>query len=579
MTLAAAAPSSEITLPRATRWDLRYCLKAAGVWLLLCAVFGAGISVRRWAWTHSEDIRFRFDINNGFRWGLAVNQDAQTDYTRAPTWSEFFTGYRNLYAREMANASNGIRLDYSPFRLLIMSLWVKSILAVDPSAAGWIDRDVSPLLWFNTFCAFAAAFGAFFVVRLWLQRLSARQPRHPPRFINTRAFLAATCLWLNPAVLIDAHVWPQWDIWCVPFYIWAIYASSVGAWFWAGVLIAFGAMFKGQILLVAPALLIWAAFSNGWWTGLRNAAIALLIWAALGVDWQINMRYVVPAIRYGVPAVLLIATLLFGWWRGMLKIILAVLGLATAGALVGCIWLLPDAPAWAWVGSSMAAAIVVGLILIRPLRCCWFYYASAVFTIGIVIGCWHFQGSLDWLYFSFVNPTNIYPSLNINTVNLAMILAERYGWQYSDILFTVPTHWFGLDEGVSINLALRGLFTITLILCGLAAAVQARRQSPRTLIALAAPWVLMYAILPQMHERYLLWGAAVTSLGVGINLELTFLFLLTTWIACANILWRISNNGPLADLLRGMLPDIAWVTVLLALIYLYQAWKRDPQYT
>jgi hypothetical protein len=511
-----------------TRWDLRYCLRAALLWLAFCAAVGAGVSLRRWTWNHTEDIRFHFDISNGFRWGLNVNKNEQIDYTRAPTWGEFFAGYRNLYAREELSPSRRPQLDYSPFRLLIMGLWVKSVLAIDPRASGWIDRDANPLMWFNTMCAFVGAVGVYFLLRLWLGRLAARRPLDPPRHIHARAVMAALCLWFNPAILLNAHVWPQWDVWCVPFYIWAMYAGSVGAWFWMGVLVASGAMLKGQLLIAAPVLFVWAALSRG--------------------------------------------------WNGWKSLLLAVLGTLTMGVVVGSIWLIPDAHAWAWVAPSILVVIAAGLILSSWLRRYWLYYASAIVCAGMIVGCWHFNGSLDWLRCSFTNSAENLTAMSPGGINLSAILQTRYNWDIDDIAFSLPTHFLQLNDGVSLRWTLRGIYIAMLLLCGIAAAVQTRRRSPRVLIALVAPWVIMYAILPQMRERYLLWGAAMTAVGIGIDLELALLFLLTMAIGTMSIFIRLEKDRPIGDVLEKMIPDIGWVTVLLALMYLYQAWKRDPRY-
>ena len=32
------------------------------------------------------------------------------------------------------------------------------------------------------------------------------------------------------------------------------------------------------------------------------------------------------------------------------------------------------------------------------------------------------------------------------------------------------------------------------------------------LVAISAPWIVMFTVLPQMHERYLVWGAALSAM-------------------------------------------------------------------
>jgi len=84
-------------------------------------------------------------------------------------------------------------------------------------------------------------------------------------------------LWFNPAVIAEAHVWPQWDIWLVPFFFWALFLVSVDWWFSAGLLLAIGAMLKAQLLLVCPVFLLWPIFA-----GRPSAALRLLTGLLLG---------------------------------------------------------------------------------------------------------------------------------------------------------------------------------------------------------------------------------------------------------------------------------------------------------
>ncbi|HEY1686667.1 MAG TPA: hypothetical protein VGG19_18030 [Tepidisphaeraceae bacterium] len=499
-----------------TQWNLRYVLRCATIWLCFCGFLAAGVAVRRWVWVHSTDIRFKGDIDNGFHRGLQVNQSQQTDFTRAPTWKEFFAGYHAIYQQEKDHPSGWMKFDYSPMRLLVMSVWVHGILASDPGAAGWVDRDVSPLLWFNTICALISAIGVYLLVRQWMLRRAAAHPENPPRAITLRAWAAALCLWFNPAVLLDAHVWPQWDIWCVPFFIWAIFAGSSGGWFWTGVLIALGAMFKGQILIVAPAILVWCIFVGG-----------------------------------------------------IFQTALMILGMLTVGVLIGSIWLLPTGTAWAALVVFVTLAALIGLLLSKRLRNKWVYYMAALLCVGLILGAWYFNGSLVWLHTSFDGAADNFRVLRLDAITFAGTLAYRWGWQIDDPVFTWHTHV------VTMNYLLRGIYIGLMLLCGIAAALQTRRRDPRVLVALIAPWILMFALLPQMHERYLMWGAAVAAIGVGINLELTILFLITTAIACASILVPIYHVGPLAQFIDHLDPDIGWVVLFLALAYFYQGWKRD----
>src|SRR5205814_261851 len=92
----------------------------------------------------------------------------------------------------------------------------------------------------------------------------------PPRSI-VLGLVAALFFWFNLALISNAHMWPQWDSWLLPFLLWAFVAASAEWWFAAGLLIAVGAMFKAQILFGAPLLILWPLFRG------KLSAIARLV--------------------------------------------------------------------------------------------------------------------------------------------------------------------------------------------------------------------------------------------------------------------------------------------------------------
>ncbi len=62
---------------------------------------------------------------------------------------------------------------------------------------------------------------------------------------------------------------------------------------------------------------------------------------------------------------------------------------------------------------------------------------------------------------------------------------------------------------ITVKVLLGSVFEICLILCAIGAAMHHRRRDSRVLIALIAPWILLFALNVQMHGRYLFWGAAL----------------------------------------------------------------------
>ncbi len=105
--------------------------------------------------------------------------------------------------------------------------------------------------------------------------------------------LAALMLWFNPSMLTVAYVWPQWDVWPVPFFITAALLATVDAWFLAGLVLAAGAVFKAQMLLAAPVLMLWPLFGGRFGALARiagGAAIGsiVLFWPLLGLGEEPN---------------------------------------------------------------------------------------------------------------------------------------------------------------------------------------------------------------------------------------------------------------------------------------------------
>jgi hypothetical protein len=216
-----------------------------GVWVLLAIVVAvsvrAGFQLRRWTWETTTPIRFSGDINRGYNWGREAAE----------------RGYFNLYEKMAAQESHwGNWLDYAPLRLAVMSGWGHWTKTHFPDSTGWqpgweFNKFV---LLFNTGMELMGATCAFLLTRLWLVR--ARGSGRP--FTGWAAGLTAGLLfWFNPATVLSAHGWPTWDMWIMPMYLLAVLLASYDRWFAAGLVVAIGAMFKGQQLAVATIFVLW----------------------------------------------------------------------------------------------------------------------------------------------------------------------------------------------------------------------------------------------------------------------------------------------------------------------------------
>ncbi|HTW95052.1 MAG TPA: hypothetical protein VMD30_09680, partial [Tepidisphaeraceae bacterium] len=96
----------------------------------------------------------------------------------------------------------------------------------------------------------------FFAAMAWA--LSIMPPAHRAWACG---LVAALFLWFDPAILVDAHMWPQWDMWTLPPFLATALLASLDWWFCAGLVLAFGSFFKGQILFAAPVLIMWPLLS------------------------------------------------------------------------------------------------------------------------------------------------------------------------------------------------------------------------------------------------------------------------------------------------------------------------------
>jgi hypothetical protein len=264
-------------------------------------------------------------------------------------------------------------------------------------------------------------------------------------------------------MILDAHGWPQWDVWIVPFYLFAALAASTKRWFWCGCLLAAGAMLKGQLLFVAPFFVLWPLCQKRW-----MSALCLLA------------------------------------------------GFTTAAALFVSPWLL-RAPA-AWISVTIIGAVGSFIILRRkmPHAGAWIAGITALsaFIAGALAG-----GSFAWLQIGFLYGSEHYPYLFISSCYNLPFLLDKLGWS---LKWPMWSHEFG-SRYISITpqWTLRVLYLGTLTLCALAAARHTRNRDPRGLIAIAAPWLVMFALLGQMHERYLMWSAVISAVALVISVRLS----------------------------------------------------------
>jgi len=278
-------------------------------------------------------------------------------------------------------------------------------------------------------------------------------------------------------MILDAHGWPQWDVWILPFYLFAALAALKNRWFVCGCLLAAGAMFKGQLLFVAPFFVLWPLWQKRW-----NRALRVLA------------------------------------------------GFIATAALIASPWLLHTPAAWVTLLAVTGFSSLLFLQRELPHRCAWIsgIAGCAAFVIGAFTG-----GSFAWLQVGFLYGSEHYPYLVISSCYNLPSLLSKLGWSLKDPFWSV--HFGSLDFHLTLQWTLRLLYVGALAVCAHGAGRQVRDRDPRVLIAITAPWLLMFAVLGQMHERYLVWGAVVSAVALGVSLRLSIIHFIISAASTAMI--------------------------------------------
>ena len=478
------------------------CLRVFAIFFIFTLFLG-GVQLRRWIGQNTRHVRYQHDIINGFYWGQETLKEARRvspGDASANSWTGLFRGYLALYDRVKDDAyEDDYGLDYPPLRLLTMAIWSKQVRDGFP----WVDNEhpklVNPLLKINLFCELVSATAIFFLVRLCVRR-SLHAHSTWPLWLSREhraticGLAAASVAWLEPSMILDAHGWPQWDVWILPFYVFAALAALKNRWFWCGCLLALGAMLKGQLLFVAPFFIVWPLWQKRWTNGLRVLA-----------------------------------------------------GLVATAALVVSPWLLRTPEAWIAFAAVTAISVFLTLWYKLPHRGTWLAgtLGVAAFVIGAFAG-----GTFTWFEIGFLYGTKHYPYLFISSCyNLASLLA-RAGWSLKDDLLSV--HAGSTHFHLTLQWALRLFFLVTVVLCARGAARHVRNRDPRVLIAITAPWLLMFALLGQMHERYLVWGAVVSAVALGVSVRLSIIHFIISTASTAMIVHVMLVDKKLDPTLRAI---------------------------
>jgi hypothetical protein len=258
------------------------------------------------------------------------------------------------------------------------------------------------------------------------------------------------------------------------------------------------------------------------------------------------------------------------------SLIVATLLLTLAGALV-----VAGMPRGGWT-AALAAAFVAGVLIppwILPRR--WIgvwlatVVAAAIFQAGV-----SFNGSFNWFFIGLAYGEHHFPMMHVGpTHNFSAVLADVYGWSLDRTpanLVSLPAPWSSAPATFYVKPMLVGIYFLCVLIAAAGAAIHGRRKDPRVLVALTAPWVCMFTILPQMHERYAMYGSAVAALGVAAGSGEALLYIPLAFVAVQPMLEVQLSNHPqaipgLMQFVQNTDPGLGWMLLLLSGIYLWLA--------
>jgi hypothetical protein len=556
--------------------------------LALALVLGGGLVLRQVTWEFTAPARHRGDLRSAYKAG----ERARTE------------GYFQLYDR-IVERGGRIELDYAPLRLLVMAQWARWVTARhdrNPLASA----AVAPLRALNLAAELIAAVGLGFLVRLWVSRsagttgilpawpagrdrlgspldgdpASTGAPDSAVRRRDRRAralgVAVAVVFWLNPAMILSAHGFPQWDVWALPFFVLAALLASRDAWVGAGILVAVGSLLKAQLLLVAPLLVLWPVFAGrladaGRWT--LGFAVGI---ATITSPWLVRRG---PAAIW-VAGVLAAGLLLWRWGTGWRLTATWWAAVLVAAGLLAWPWLLTDRPVGLLPGLVLAAGAVVGAQRIGG-HAPGLVAAGALVT-ALLVAALAFDGSFAWAEVGIVHGIErFHPLARRHVANLPAVLVTHFGFGAGDTLLTFRIPGTRPDRiwSLTIESLLACGFGLALTLCGYAVALQARRREARVLVALTAAWVLLFVLLPRMHTRHLMWGAALSAVGLAVGVGPLLVHAGITAIAWAMMLHTMlgTRRLPVPEPVRWLSqPAVGGLLVLAAgyLLYLALAPRR-----
>jgi len=205
-----------------------------------------------------------------------------------------------------------------------------------------------------------------------------------------------------------------------------------------------------------------------------------------------------------------------------------------------------------------------------------------------------FDPSLAWYELGYRFPTWHWQQVAVGKAStFPAILSASWGMEsLTYIAWIIPPHTFGSWPSVAYPVTIKELmvsiYAAVLPLAAAGVALQARRNSRLFLVAMVTPWLLMYCIPTQIHERYLLFAAGASAVCIGYRLGPALLGVFLSLVCAANILTELimteqSHTRPknpwldasdwhkVLRVIEPIQPYIGWAVLLCAVIFVYMS--------
>jgi len=609
-------PAQQRPLIALIQWAIVLCVIVASVFL--------GFRARVWQFNVTEPVHFYSDVTRNWLWG------SYTWHNIHDKGRSFFDTYDDL---GIQSRERNPYTDYAPLRMAVFTMWAASDEKAYPDRHYRFPNNKTPTtrdfhafyVDFNAAMELVGAIGAFMLTRYIVRRSRFAADEAEPFWTTTgvgAGLAAALILWFNPAMWLSAHSWPGGDSWIIPPFLWAVYFCASGRWFVGGAVLGLGALFKGQQFIVAPMFLLWPLFQLRPTRALRFIAGVLALFGLATTPWTLThvdamtIRHVdwlaVSFVTCGVTLIVALPLLLKSLGRkwdpenGVRPSLRLLLALPCVLALFWPLLLHVERTNGTQLYLSKDAISVLLFILvltvtlvaafIRPRNI--LIAAAGVAGASALLSMPLFNTCFAWFDAGYLFGTNHWEVMIMGkTSNLPGLMERRFGWHGDNVINQVQATWhlFGLTIELTLRKIFFWIYATLLVLASAGIAMQHRRRSRRFLVAICTPWLLFFCFPAQIHERYLLFGAAVAAVcaGYGVGMALLGIFLsAVTWIMTMNVLlddpWRERAwNGFLANMypnlfardtrfsqelqkfLTGTHPDIGWAVLLATGVFFY----------